>query len=1065
LTPSQFFFFKIFNQTYVCKIILFLFVCELPAQLHQTPNCGNNFNLIWSTFPTASNEYGWSPGTLSNTFSNVDESGIDMSISFEGETSTLGFWAGQTPKIGSQSSYMYKGIDLLTNGFEKDGIFCNISFSKPIYALSFDIHHINFYDANGDKYIITGVNGDGETIYPQFTKSQYPTYEIDELTGTVNAVANLTSGENPIIGVNFANDQLIKSIRIQWLDCEACSPKKPHATGFGNFSFCTPQVLGFDGVDDFINRDSFLGGKLESTMMAWIKPDTKSYSGAIMGQVNFRLFINENRKLQAFIKTESGEEIKTPELENGTINNGIWNHVAISYNGTTGEVLLYLNGEKIWQYNFGKTNIPLLNSEDWNTNYSFEIGRHPELKSHHFNGSINECRVYNKALTQEQLQYQIYQRINNKNERVSGEIIPKDIEGLNWNDLLLYYQMKPSNTGFVEDLSNNAMDGKLNNMQITQEYSAPIPYKSKATSNGNWNDIDNWVNGHSLNIDNIPEFAIVETNGHFDIESRTALLGLIINQGSSINVKNNSGLYNSEYLKLNGELYLQEDSQLLQLDKSVLDITSSGILRKDLYGNADNYTYDYWSSPVGFQNSNLNNHSYSVNSVFDEVTFLETGYDGFPVPLSIADYWIWKFCNAQSDFFTSWQQVGSTGEVHVGEGFTMKGPGSGDITAKQKYTLSGKPNNGTITRNVALDNDYLLGNPYPSAIDAVKFLQDNKETLNGSLYFWKHWAGGTHEATGYQGGYATYSLAGSLPAVIKGDITVEKEMMSLNSVPNRYIPVGQGFYVSAMKNGTIEFNNNQRVFDIPYSQGTVSNDENQPRKIDTNKEEDSRLKIRIRLNSANNLNRQLLLTIDENTTSEVDWGYDSKSIDNQMDDMYWLINNEKYVIQATDRLQEESSIPIGIHTNKSGFNTIILDAIENNKNDLDIFIYDKASNKYHNLSQSDFKIFLDQGEYLDRFEIRFSNTSETLSTNNSTEDKGVDFYYSQDERSFIIENKSSETIESIEMFNILGQSLFCLKLNTNRNYLQYKIPEQISGTYVVKIKIKFGTATKKIAIN
>ena len=35
----------------------------------------------------------------------------------------------------------------------------------------------------------------------------------------------------------------------------------------------------------------------------------------------------------------------------------------------------------------------------------------------------------------------------------------------------------------------------------------------------------------------------------------------------------------------------------------------------------------------------------------------------------------------------------------------------------------------------------LIGNPYPSAIDAHKFIDDNAGVIEGTLYLWQQWAG------------------------------------------------------------------------------------------------------------------------------------------------------------------------------------------------------------------------------------------------------------------------------------------------------------------------------------
>src|SRR5690606_16231146 len=164
------------------------------------------------------------------------------------------------------------------------------------------------------------------------------------------------------------------------------------------------------------------------------------------------------------------------------------------------------------------------------------------------------------------------------------------------------------------------------------------------------------------------------------------------------------------------------ESQLVQGDDSMLDPTSKGKIERDQQGTADTFTYNYWSSPVGVRNTTTNNNSYRTRDVMRDgsnpITWLTSGYNGNNAsPIGIADYWIWKFANLPSDTYSAWQHVRSTGTMSAGEGFTMKGPGTGSIQSEQNYVFTGKPNNGDITLTLQAGNDYLVGNPYPSAID------------------------------------------------------------------------------------------------------------------------------------------------------------------------------------------------------------------------------------------------------------------------------------------------------------------------------------------------------------
>ena len=274
----------------------------------------------------------------------------------------------------------------------------------------------------------------------------------------------------------------------------------------------------------------------------------------------------------------------------------------------------------------------------------------------------------------------------------------------------------------------------------------------------------------------------------------------------------------------------------------------------------------------------------------------------------------------------------------------MKGPGC--EATEQNYTFLGKPNNADINLTINQYNDYLVGNPYASAIDARQFIIDNGPTLfysydpvepseevedattSGTLYFWDHYGGGDHILANYQVGYATYNLAGSVGAPYSEAATPDPDVSPFGSgtqAPNRYIPVGQGFFVVADDGGTINFNNGQRVFKKEnttngesFRSGNTAVNENTEDTIDP------RPKMRIGFVSPNNQNRQLLLTIDEETTTGIDWGYDSTTYDYMDDDMFWGINGGFYVIQAASSMDEFASHRLIVYTATDGNNTINL---------------------------------------------------------------------------------------------------------------------------------------------
>ena len=357
-------------------IIFFLVVQSLAyGQLHDSPSCGENFTLDWSSTPLASDEFNWlAAGTLSNTFNNVDDSCINFTITFTWETSTFVVWGGaQTPKVGtSASGSTVENLDIVTNGFGTTGITCTITFSSPIYALSFDLSHVNSNGTNGDKYTISATTTGGDTIFPTFTSSPTPSYTVNNMTGVVDANAPSTSGTNAVVGVNFLDEDYIESVTFLWENCSSCSTGVMHGSGLGNFSFCIPQTLDFDGTNDYINRSAFLGGKSEVTMMSWIKLDNGFDGGEILGQRNFRLYVDSSKKLKGFVRTDSGLSIATPDVSLVTLSDDLWYHVALKYNGNSGNLNLYLNGESIWDYSdVSLTGTTLNNEAAWNSNHDF----------------------------------------------------------------------------------------------------------------------------------------------------------------------------------------------------------------------------------------------------------------------------------------------------------------------------------------------------------------------------------------------------------------------------------------------------------------------------------------------------------------------------------------------------------------------------------------------------------------------------------------------------------------------------------------------------------------------
>lgn len=890
----------------------------------------------------------------------------------------------------------------------------------------------------------------------------------------------------------------------------------------------TARAVSFDRSDMYLSAGDVNDlDNTDYTISAWVKRDAGQGKFDVVSKRNY---FNENTDLDpgpdndgdythgyAFRINKDNKFRMVWRDPDDTANNVLqtsatipedeWHHICAVYDsseGALGTTRLYIDG-------ILEDSDDTLDPMNVASDAHFMIGAAHHIKrQQRHSGSVDEVRVWNVALTANQIRYIMNQEILENGALVDGKVLPSattknEIISIPWNNLIAYYPMNKMVFGSMLDYSNNGNDASMINYDHVDQQTAPLPYVT--TQDGDWDTATTWLNGSVqylpgvdtyLDVEETIDYNIVQIDHNVTMDNSNTslipaakggnrtLLGLIINSGELELVGNTAsgtgnGLTISHYLKMDGNIDLEGESQLIQTTDSDLDVTSSGTLERDQQGTADLYTYNYWASPVGVSNITSNNNSYTLPDIVRDgtlnINFITSGYDGTATsPIGIADYWIWKFANQLDDDYASWQHVRSTGSLSAGEGYTMKGPGTGPISADQNYVYIGKPNNGDINLTLSAGNDYLVGNPYASAIDAEQFILDNGATISGSgattgtLYFWEHWGGGSHNLSEYLGGYATYNLSGGTPSASMG--TNDPDVGTGGTptkTPGRYIPIGQGFFVVAETSGTINFNNGQRVFQRE-SANSVFMEANNPdsgltpgRNADDTADyiADPRLKIRLGFYSVNTIRRQLLLTIDENATDAIDGGYDAAMHEDQMGDMYWMIEDQKFIIQATDYLDQHTVFPIGVKTQDDGLNIISLDQLMNTPNDLELYIHDKELDLYHDLIAGDYEFFKIAGESLDRFEITFSPGALGIEDD---EMNALDVHYSNDLESIILINPTYKNIDSIEVLNVLGQIVYTIDKNINSDYAEYKVSNLSAGTYILRLHTENGIVTKKVLV-
>ena len=403
----------------------------------------------------------------------------------------------------------------------------------------------------------------------------------------------------------------------------------------------------------------------------------------------------------------------------------------------------------------------------------------------------------------------------------------------------------------------------------------------------------------------------------------------------------------------------------------------------------------------------------------------------------------------------------------------------GAISTEQNYVFNGKPHNGDVALTISAGNDYLIGNPYASAIDADEFILDNvsdglgraaSNIIDGSLYFWEHFASSTHLLREYQGGYGVYNLIGSTAAILSDTrINHTGGLVSSKGAPQQFIPVGQGFFVTAGTGGTVTFKNNQRIFKTEASDPSTfmraagSKKEEINASSSRNGNVDTRQKIRLMFDSPKGYHRELLVGVDPNATDNQDIGYDAPLIEDNVEDMYWAFDSNKFVIQGVSDFNDNRALPLGIKIDQDGDATIRIDGLESIPSNMIIYLHDKDLEVYHDLAESNYEISLTIGEYLDRFEIVFGSKEEEIIVEENIP-TNFNTHYSNNIKSIIIINPNTEEIKSVEMLNILGQTIYKNTSVPNDSYTEFKIDNLQTGTYIINIETSKETIIKKVIV-
>ena len=459
------------------------------------------------------------------------------------------------------------------------------------------------------------------------------------------------------------------------------------------------------------------------------------------------------------------------------------------------------------------------------------------------------------------------------------------------------------------------------------------------------------------------------------------------------------------------------------------------------------YNYTYMGSPV-------------EENVFSQ---LAGAYYSNPADNNrLNNHYKWTAGNetlANTQPYTAWTVLNSGNFVESGEGWissiASQAPFLNDsFTGQISLKFTRTANNGLVTPPVVVSgsldvedssNYNLLSNPYPSAINANKFLDENVN-IDGSLYIWEAKTQPATVGTGYydQSDFITYTKAGAtVPSGFSG-------------VFNGKIASAQGFMVRALSSGNVTFNNCMRL------SGSADNNSFFRSSTVNTSAEPVVDRFKLNLTSTTGDFNQVLIAYINGLTTSYDRGYDASRNSTSGSQIFTIMGdtNQRLAIDARPAFVDTDIVPLGFTTNSPISSTNFQISIVEKEgvfqnDDVDVFIHDKLNNVYHNFDNGVFNFTASQSELLNRFDVVYQS-----STLNNQDFDEVNVMVSLSESSLFLSSK--EVIDVAYIFDITGRLINKIKVNDfkysgNFNHAQ--------GVYIVRVELSNGQSVSNKVIN
>ncbi|RBN50019.1 hypothetical protein DR980_10985 [Flavobacterium psychrolimnae] len=515
---------------------------------------------------------------------------------------------------------------------------------------------------------------------------------------------------------------------------------------------------------------------------------------------------------------------------------------------------------------------------------------------------------------------------------------------------------------------------------------------------------------------------------------------VIIKEGKTLKLTN--GLTVEDTVDPKTTLTFENNASLVQVNK---DAVNKGVISYIRSNNTTRETdYTYWSSPVAGQKL----IDVSPKTPLDYFYSFDAGVNN----------WIYEDPNKVV--------------MKDGKGYIIRGPHHTGIPPTNFYDapFKGVPNNGDYEVDIAgAGTSNLIGNPYPSALDAESFLIANREVLQGTLYFWTHSTpirtatGAANEGSGdlvyITDDYASYNLTGGVGTEKKIITTIGNTEPSGENKSNRptgKIASGQGFFATGKAAGKATFKNTMRV----GVDGIAGDNMQFFKTTQSSKNTNAIEKNRVWLNLTNDKGafKQVLVGYITDATNGYDNALDGANNNgNQFINFYSINDDKNLTIQARALpFDENDVVPLGYSSTIQGSFSISIDEVDGLLTSENIYLEDRSNNSIHDLKKAAYTFDTEKGTFNERFVLRY--TDRTLaSADFELNDSSV--LIAKDKNELKIKS-NTEIISQIAVFDLLGRKVFD-NVAVNSNEFQTSAIRLSNQVVVVKVTLTNGEVISK----